>query len=385
MYHLKQIDDAYTLKRKAMRVDMGRPLILVTSAAGRTGSEVVQLLRAKGFPVRALVRTQDRRSTALEALGAEVVAGDLFDFHDIVGAMNGVARAFHCPPFAPNLLHNTMLFCLAAEQAKLEVAVLLSGWNPHPRHPSAISREHWIANNVARWMPSVGLVHVNPGIFTFAYMLTLPVTARLGVLPLPYGDGANAPVAERDIARVAAAILTDPEPHIGKSYRPTGPELLTPRQIAQKIGVALNRRITYMPVEFSMMAKAARAQGFPTFETLNLRHYAAEIRAGAFAIGAPTTHVEDVTGAPAEPFEATVRRYAQDYTLISPRLGALSTLGAIGLMMKIAMTPEPNFNAFEEQLAAPRLKASALAHECAPWVADAERGRLHLLPGQAQA
>lgn len=358
---------------------MTKPRILVTSAAGRTGSETVRLLRQRGFPVRAFVRRRDRRSAALEALGAEVFVGELFDFTDLLKAMEGAARAYHCPPFATNLLHNTMLFCLAAEQSRLEVAVLLSGWNPHPQHPSALTREHWIANNVARWMPGVDVIHVNPGIFAFAYLLTLPVTARLGILPLPYGEGKNAPVSARDIARVVAAVLANPAPHIGKNYRPTGPELLTPSQVAHQIGLALGRRVKYMSVPFSMMAKAAKAQGFPTFESANLLHYAAEIRAGAFAIGAPTTHVEDVTGEPAEPFEATVRRYAQDLSLISPRLRPLSTLGALTLMMKIAMTRPPDFAAFEAQLSLPKLGSSALAHENSAWVADAQAARLHLL------
>ena len=73
-----------------------------------------------------------------------------------------------------------MLFAIAAEEAKLEVVVLLSAWNPHPSHPSIVSREHWITNQAYRWMPSVDIVYVNPGLFAFTYMpvsythLTLP-------------------------------------------------------------------------------------------------------------------------------------------------------------------------------------------------------------------
>ena len=58
-----------------------------------------------------------------------------------------------------------MLFAIAAEEAKLEVVALMSQWNPHPSHPSIVSREHWIANQLYRWMPSVDVVHINPGIF----------------------------------------------------------------------------------------------------------------------------------------------------------------------------------------------------------------------------
>jgi nucleoside-diphosphate-sugar epimerase len=54
--------------------------ILVTGAAGRVGAvgrTVVEWLRQRALPVRALVRREDERAEALRALGAEVVVGDL--------------------------------------------------------------------------------------------------------------------------------------------------------------------------------------------------------------------------------------------------------------------------------------------------------------------
>ena len=51
--------------------------ILVTGAAGRiggVGGAVVEALRKRGLPVRALVRREDERAAALRATGAEVAA-----------------------------------------------------------------------------------------------------------------------------------------------------------------------------------------------------------------------------------------------------------------------------------------------------------------------
>lgn len=353
--------------------------ILVTSAAGRTGSEAVRLLLGMGHDVRAFVRTNDARAAALKKMGAEIFVGNQFDFRDLQVALKDVQRAYHCPPFAQNLLHNVMMFCLAAEEAKLEAMVLLSGWNPHETHPSVLSREHWIANNIARWMPRVKLIHVNPGIFAFAYLLTLPITAKLGILPLPYGSGRNAPVSARDIARVVAGILNDPAPHIGKSYRPTGPELLTPDKIASVIGDVVGRKVTYRNVPFQMMAKAAKAQGFPDFDSANLRYYSQELAEDAFAIGGATDHVELVTGNPAESFHETVRRYNENPELIAPGMSHVSTFGALRFMAKMMLTSAPNLDAFERQRGLPVIVNPQLAHENSKWVNDAKSRRLHLI------
>ena len=50
--------------------------ILVASAAGRLGGvgrDVVDILRQRDLPVRALVRSKDDRAESLRATGAEVV------------------------------------------------------------------------------------------------------------------------------------------------------------------------------------------------------------------------------------------------------------------------------------------------------------------------
>ncbi len=351
---------------------------LVTSAAGRTGSETVRLLLERGHHVRAFVRRRDARSATLERLGAEIFVGDLFDFRDLKRALTDVQRAYHCPPFAQNLLHGAMLFCLAAQESRLEVMALLSGWNPHPAHPSAFTREHWIANNVARWMPDVDIIHVNPGLFAFPYLLTLPVTEHFGLLPLPYGKGMNAPVSARDIARVAAGVLDNPAPHLGKSYRPTGPALLDPDAIAAVIGKVLNRNVRYRDVPFQMFAKAAKAQGFSLFDSANMRYYVQELAAGAFAIGGVTDHVELVTGSPAETFEATVRRHVADPALIAPGMKKLSFGQALRFMVRMILTRAPNLEAFETERGYPQLARPILAHDYPAWVSDAEAQELHL-------
>lgn len=93
--------------------------ILVTAAVGHTGTIVVQQLLSKGFRVRAFVRHHDARSEALRQLGADFFAGDLADVRDLRAALVDEQRTYYCVPFAPNLLHRSILFAIAAEEARV--------------------------------------------------------------------------------------------------------------------------------------------------------------------------------------------------------------------------------------------------------------------------
>lgn len=362
-----------------------KPRILVTSAAGHTGSVAAIQLLEKGFPVRAFVRRHDARSERLKKAGAEIFVGNLFDMRDLRTALVDVQRAYHCPPFAPNLLHGSMLFALAAEEARLEVVVLMTAWNPHPIHPSIHQREHWLANNIYQWMPTVDVVYVNPGLFAFTYFFGLPAVAHFGRLMLPFGEGLNAPPSNEDIGAVAAGVLAEPEKHIGMNYRPTGPRLLSGQDVADIFGRVLDRKVRYQDVPTWMFTKAAKALGFSNFEIAQIRHYAEEIRGGTYAVSAPTDHVEQVVGRPAEDFEITARRYVQRPELVFPRFKVGSKLDAFRLLLKTMLTRAPDLDHWESERGYPLLTEPLLAHDSEEWLVTAKQKRLALLkPDHAQ-
>ncbi len=80
---------------------MTKPKILVTGATGKTGGAVASQLLAKGYPVRAAVRSRDARSADLEQQGAEVVLADIFDPDQLLDAMRGLRRAHYLQPIHP--------------------------------------------------------------------------------------------------------------------------------------------------------------------------------------------------------------------------------------------------------------------------------------------
>ncbi|MEV7869488.1 NmrA/HSCARG family protein [Streptomyces sp. NPDC088124] len=69
--------------------------VLVTGATGRQGGATARALLAAGVPVRALVRDPGTdRAKAVEALGAELVTGDLDDRASVTRAAEGARAVF---------------------------------------------------------------------------------------------------------------------------------------------------------------------------------------------------------------------------------------------------------------------------------------------------
>jgi NAD(P)H dehydrogenase (quinone) len=290
---------------------MIKPRIIVTGATGKTGSAVVSELLSAGYPVRALVHREDFRSTRLQARGAEIAVADLSDIERVADALKGVQRAYFCPPYDPYMIQGAAAFAVAAKEARLEHIVGLSQWLASPSHPSLTTRQSWLVDRLFSMTPGVTHTIVNPGFFADAYLATIGLAAHLGVLPWIFGNSRNAPPSHEDIARVAVAALLDPARHAGRSYRPTGPELLGAEDMAKAIGRAVGRSVRAVATPIWLFMKAARWGGGLPIELLsNVRYYIDDHKRGAFELGAPTTDVLDVTGRPAEDFETIARRYA---------------------------------------------------------------------------
>ena len=351
---------------------MIKPKILVTSATGRTGSAAVRQLLEKEYPVRAFVHRKDHRSETLANAGADVFVGDMSDVRDLRQALTGVQRAYFAAAIAPNMLHAGMAFAVAAEEAKLEVVAAMSQWTSGRSHPSVTTREHWLTDKILTWMPSVDLVTVNPGWFAANYFIVLEVIAQLGLMPMPLGQGLNAPPSNEDIARVAVGALINPAPHIGKSYRPTGPKLLSPEEIAATFATVLGRRVQYKDISDKLLLKALKAgggvDGDTEFRPAQLRHYVEDYRRNAFGIGAPTNAVLEVAGREPEDFETIVRRYVAESPEAVRSVG--NRLKAIRFFIKMLLTPAPDMDRYERKQSHVLLQEPEYTTASEEWLAE---------------
>jgi NAD(P)H dehydrogenase (quinone) len=289
---------------------MVKPRIVVTGATGKTGSVVATELLKAGYPVRAMVRREGERSARLKAQGAEIAIADMCDVERVADALRDVQGAYYCPPLDPYMIQGAVAFAVAAREARLEHIVGMTQWLSSPSHPSLMTRQHWLVDQLFSMTPRVAHTIVRPGFFADSYLVTIGAAAHLGIFPWMYGKSRNAPPSNEDIARVAVAALVNPTQHAGKSYRPTGPELLGAEDMARAIGRAVGRSVKVVPTPVWLFMKAARMAGMSIDVMSNVRYYIEDHRRGAFEPGAPTTDVLDVTGRSAEDFETIARRHA---------------------------------------------------------------------------
>jgi uncharacterized protein YbjT (DUF2867 family) len=99
---------------------------------------------------------------------------------------------------------------------------------------------------------------------------------------LPFGEGKTSPVAVEDVARVLAALLTDPQPHIGKVYHLTGPQSESMQFFAREYSAALARKITYQGIPVESWRDMLLERGLPVHLVRHLTTMADLHRAGRY-------------------------------------------------------------------------------------------------------
>jgi len=241
-----------------MAVD--RP-ILVTGAAGHTGGVgrgVVEKLRQRQLPVRALVRREDERADALRATGAEVIVGDLTRAGDVARALAGCRRMyFGMSVSAPYLEATVITAAVARQRGDLEVLVNMSQMTVSQMSLTEMTdspqqRQHWLGEQVLNWS-GLPVVHVRATVFLqhpFFQDWAAESIARDATIRLPFGAGRTSPIDAQDVAEVIATILASPTTHIGKVYELTGSQAQDMHAIAADYSAALGRTVNYIDVPF---------------------------------------------------------------------------------------------------------------------------------------
>ncbi len=77
-------------------------------------------------------------------------------------------------------------------------------------------RQHWLAEQALAWS-GLPVITIRPTMFLESFLpLAAPSVRARGRIELPFGRGKTAPVAAADVAKVVAAVIADPVPHVGR-------------------------------------------------------------------------------------------------------------------------------------------------------------------------
>lgn len=228
--------------------------ILITGASGNIGQPLVAALRAQGLPFETL---SSKPSTATGVRSA--------DFADPTGlqrAFAGIDTLFVLLPLTPDKLLHARNVAAAAKAAGVKHIVRSSGAGADPMAAYALPR---LQGEVDRIFEETGLAttFLRPAGF-----MQNDVGFQAGMVTAGtiYGATADAPqslIDTRDIAAVAAHILSNPAPHAGKAYTLTGGEALTDSQRAAILSQVLGRPVGFVAVSQEAARASLQQMGLP--------------------------------------------------------------------------------------------------------------------------
>lgn len=280
--------------------------ILVTGATGTVGSRLVTALAGRpGVSVRAAVHSPAKAAAIAQAGHAQPVALDWSSRSSVAAAMEGIDKLFLLTPLTEDSVELGKRAIDAARATGVKHIVKLSSSGAEQEPGIAMGRAHR-AVELHGEASGVAFTSLRPGSFMTNF-ITFFRPDQEGAIYLPLAQAASSYIDPRDIADVAAAVLTS-DGHAGKSYTLTGPEALTVGRIAALIAEASGRKIHYVAVPEEAARGAMAGMGAPGWMVDGMMELYGIMRAGYTA--GVTGEVAALTGHPARTFAAFARDHA---------------------------------------------------------------------------
>jgi uncharacterized protein YbjT (DUF2867 family) len=228
--------------------------ILITGASGNIGTPLIQALRSQGADFEIM------RSKADAAEKTRIAS-----FADVAGlkaAFTGIDTLFVLLPLVPNKVQLANNVSEAARSAGVKHIVRSSGAGADVNAGFALPRLQGTIDKIFE-DSGIASTFLRPAGFMQNYSGFMAGMVKGGTV---YGATADAPqslIDVRDIAGVAATVLTNPQAHAGKSYTLTGGEALTDSQRMQVMSDVLGRTINFVEVSQDAGRASMAQMGMP--------------------------------------------------------------------------------------------------------------------------
>ncbi|SDM46884.1 NmrA family NAD(P)-binding protein [Allokutzneria albata] len=230
--------------------------VLVIGSTGKVGGNVVAELLQRGARVRAFVRDA---ATADVPDGVELAVGDLHDTASLTRAVDGTSAVFLMWPFlSPEGIEDVV----AAVGARRLVYLSSYGVDDSverqgdPIHQLHHDIERAIMASRAEW------TMLRAGTFAANALGWAAQIRASDTVSEAFGSAARAVVHERDLAAVAAKVLTE-DGHTGARYVLTGPEPVTHAEQVRIIGEVLGRDVRFQELTPAAARQRMLEHGWP--------------------------------------------------------------------------------------------------------------------------
>ncbi|UYL08197.1 NmrA family NAD(P)-binding protein [Bdellovibrio sp. SKB1291214] len=216
--------------------------ILITGASGKVGREVVGRLHDRRARFVAASHHDSMFAPDVRCLKMDLGARSL-----VYESMKDVDLLFLNLPISESMVVYAQNAIMAAKNSGVKFMILTSILGADPESRFLLQETYGAIEHMAK-DSRIPVVILRPNVYMQTFVTRHADSIRQGALFLPESEAKSSFVDIRDVADVAIKVIENPWLYEGRTISLTGPEALSNEDALQKIGRAIGRRVTYVPV-----------------------------------------------------------------------------------------------------------------------------------------
>ncbi len=244
---------------------------IIVGATGQVGSNLINELKNKGFPIRAVVRNPDKLSDKT----IETRTADLFNLEQLTEAFNGGTAVFVLTPENPtsnDIIEDTRQIvenykkAIQATGIKKVVALSCVG-----SHIDSNTGNVLMSRILEQTLDDLDIekVFIRPSYYFSNWLGYLETVEQYGILPTFFPEGLKIEMhSPIDLAKFIAKVITDTSSK--KVYELTGQEKYSPLDVANTFSKLLNKNVTVQSIPQDKWKETLMSVGFTENTAANL-------------------------------------------------------------------------------------------------------------------